>query len=204
MIPFTQVQTAIYDALTPALAPAPVVDQAGPNQVFPYATIGEFVAGHNDTLGERAIDLDVTVHLWSREQGMQECQLLMKKAINALDRKALPATGFQWVTTIWQFGQTLRESDGVTRHGILRFQVMTFEPPAAPIPPATELSGTVSTSGNLSVLWKTGDKFIPEVEGKMITIGAASYTITDYLSEIQVYVTPHPPYAASAAYTITF
>ena len=127
MLPLSEVQTALFNALVPALAPVPVLDQAGPNQEYPYATIGEFVGGHDDTLGEQAVNLDVTVHLWSRERGMQECQQLMTAAKNALDRQRLPASGFQWVTTIWTDAQTLRESDGRTRHGILRFQVMTFE-----------------------------------------------------------------------------
>ena len=126
MLPLSEVQTALYNALVPALAPVPVLDQAGPNQEYPYATIGEFVGGHDDTLAEQAVNLDVTVHLWSRERGMRECQQLMTAAKNALDRQRLPATGFQWVTTIWLYAQTLREPDGRTRHGILRFQVQTF------------------------------------------------------------------------------
>jgi hypothetical protein len=127
MLPLTEVQTAIFTALTPALAPVPVVDHAGPNQEYPYCTIGEFVAGHADTLGEQAVNMDVTVHLWSRQPGMQECQQLMTLAKDTLDRAVLPVTGFQWVTAIWQYAQTLREPDGETRHGILRFQVMTFD-----------------------------------------------------------------------------
>ena len=127
MLPLTEVQTAIYNALTPALAPVPVIDHAGPNQEYPYCTVGEFVGGHDDTLRDQAVNLDVTVHVWSRQPGMQECQQLMTKAKDTLDRARLPATGFQWVTTIWTYAQTLREPDGETRHGILRFQVMTFK-----------------------------------------------------------------------------
>ena len=127
MLPLSEVQTAIYAALAPVLAPVPVLDQAGPNQEYPYCTIGEFVGGHDDTLREQAVNLDVTVHLWSREPGMQQCQQLMTLAKDALDRARLPATGFQWVTTIWLYAQTLREPDGETRHGILRFQVLTFQ-----------------------------------------------------------------------------
>lgn len=126
MLPLAEVQKAFFDALTPVLAPVPVLDQAGPNQEFPYATIGEFIGGQTDTLNEQAIDLEVTVHVWSRQPGMQQCELLMTQAKDALDRKVLPAVGFQWVTTIWNYAQTLREADGVTRHGILRFRVMTF------------------------------------------------------------------------------
>lgn len=126
MLPLSEVQTAIYAALTPALAPVPVLDLAGPDQEFPYCTIGEFIAEHDDPLVEQAVDMEITVHVWSRERGMQECQQIMAAAKDALDRQRLPASGFQWVDTIWIHAQTMRDADGVTRHGILRFRVMTF------------------------------------------------------------------------------
>ena len=137
MLPLAAVQKAIFDALTAALAPVPVLDLAGPNQVYPYCTIGEFTGGQSDTLTEQAVDLEVTVHLWSRQPGMQEVQTLMETAKNALDRQRLPAAGFHWVDTIWIFAQTLRDIDGQTRHGVLRFRILTFE--------AQPLGASVST-----------------------------------------------------------
>lgn len=197
MLPLSEVQTAIYDALTPALAPVPVVDFAGPNQPYPYATIGEFIAAPADTLAEQGADMELTVHLWSRQPGMQECQQMMTLAKDTLDRAVLPADGFQWVTTIWQNGQTLREPDGLTRHGILRFRVMTFE--AAEV---LQLAGTVNTNGTDSVVWGSGDKFTSDVQGKTITIAGADYTIVTYFSAIQVMVDPPVPTLAGAAYVI--
>ena len=127
MLPLAEVQTQLYGALTAALAPVPVVDYAGPNQEYPYATIGEFIAAPADTLAEQGADMELTVHLWSREPGMQECQQMMTATRDALDRQRFAAGGFHWVDTIWQNGQTLREPDGLTRHGILRFRVLTFQ-----------------------------------------------------------------------------
>jgi hypothetical protein len=126
MLPLSEVQTAIFAALTAALAPVPVQDQAGPNQVYPYVTLGELIGEQFDTLGEEAADIEMTVHVWSRQAGMQECQQLMAAAKDALHRKRLPASGFQWVDTIWEYAQTLRDPDGMTRHGILRFRVGVF------------------------------------------------------------------------------
>lgn len=127
MLPLTEVQAAFFDALKPALDPVPVLDCAGPNQTFPYVTIGEFIGEQLDTLNEQALDLELTVHVWSRQAGMQECQQLMTRVKDALDRQRLPAAGFQWVDTIWEYAQTLREPDGLTRHGILRFRIPTFQ-----------------------------------------------------------------------------
>ena len=127
MLPLAAVQKSLFDALTAALAPVPVLDFAGPNQSYPYCTIGEFTGGQSDTIGEQAVDLEVTVHLWSRQPGMQEVQTLMETAKDALDRARLPAAGFHWVDTIFIFAQTLRDIDGQTRHGVLRFRILTFE-----------------------------------------------------------------------------
>src|SRR4029079_5526791 len=126
MLPLSEIQTAIYAALVPALAPVPVLDYAGPNQAFPYVTIGEIIGSQVDTLGEQAADLEITVHSWSRQPGMQETQQLMTACKNALVRQRLTIAGAQWVDTIWTYAQTLREPDGETRHGILRFTVQVF------------------------------------------------------------------------------
>lgn len=125
MLPLAAVQKAVFDALTSAL-PVPVLDQAGPNQAFPYVTIGEFIGGESDALIEEGVDLELTVHVWSRQPGMQECGELMEAAKGALDRQRFDVAGFQWVDTIWNYAQTLRDPDGKTRHGILRFRVLTF------------------------------------------------------------------------------
>jgi hypothetical protein len=108
MLPLSAVQATFFETLTPALAPVPVLDQAGPNQLFPYVTIGEMIATEADGLTFQSIPLSLTVHVWSRQPGMLECQQLMTLAKDTLDRKSFPATGFQWVTTIWEYAQTLR------------------------------------------------------------------------------------------------
>ncbi len=128
MLPISEVQTALYTALTAALAPVPVLDLAGPDQRFPYCTMGEFTATPDDPVtAEQGVDLDMTLHVWSRQPGMQEIQQLMQTAKDALHHKQLAVTGFQWVTTVWEMAQTMRDIDGVTRHGVMRFRILTFQ-----------------------------------------------------------------------------
>lgn len=126
MLPIAAAQQAVYNALQEALAPVPVLDEAGPNQSYPYVSIGEFIGGHADTLNAEAADLEITVHVWSRQAGMQECSELMEAAKVALHRVPLAIAGAQWVDTIWNYAQTLRDPDGRTRHGVLRFRILTF------------------------------------------------------------------------------
>jgi hypothetical protein len=128
MLPISEVQTALYTALTAALAPVPVLDLAGPDQRFPYFTMGEFTATPDDPITpEQGVNIDMMLHAWSRQPGMQEIQQLMQTAKDALHHKKLAVTGFQWVETVWEMAQTLRDMDGVTRHGVMRFRIMTFQ-----------------------------------------------------------------------------
>ena len=135
MLPLSEVQAAVYTALVPALAPVPVLDYAGPNQTYPYCTIGELTAEHNDTLGEEGSALEVMVHLWSRQLGMLELQTMMAAAEAALHREKLTLSGaLQCVAAVLEYSATLRDADGVTRHGVMRFRVMVFEAAAVPLP----------------------------------------------------------------------
>src|SRR4051794_25679466 len=120
MLPLSAVQTQVWEILVPALAPVPVLDLAGPNQEYPYITLGEFVAAGADVLDSEAVNLDLTVHVWSRQKGMQECEQLMQTAKDALHGRRWPASAFWWVDTEWLYGQTMRDPDGLTRHGVLR------------------------------------------------------------------------------------
>lgn len=123
------VQKAIFHALQPALGSVQVVDQAGANQAFPYCTIGEFIGEPADTLANHGADFELAIHIWSRALGMNECQTLMDTVVRTLHDQKLPFPGIDWVMVAMRFfqAQTLREIDGRTRHGIVRFRVMTFE-----------------------------------------------------------------------------
>lgn len=128
MLPMSEVQTAIYTALTAAVAPVKVLDLAGPDERFPYFTMGEFTGTPDDPVTpEQGVNMDLTLHVWSRQPGMQEIQGLMQTAKDTLHYKTFPVTGFEWVQTVWEFAQTLRDLDGVTRHGVLRFRISTFQ-----------------------------------------------------------------------------
>jgi hypothetical protein len=58
---------------------------------------------------------------------VRETALLMAQITDLLDRWKPAGSGFQWVDTIYEQSQTLRDIDGVTRHGILSFRVLTFQ-----------------------------------------------------------------------------
>jgi hypothetical protein len=128
MLSFAAIQSATYGKLKPALAPVRVLDQAGPDEFYPFVTLGEFSAGGvADILDHQAIDVEMTIHVWSRQLGMRECEQLMEIVKAALHAQPLTLATAQWVMTTLIYAQTLRDPDGLTRHGVLRFRVMTFE-----------------------------------------------------------------------------
>ena len=128
MLPLSEVQTALYAALAAACSPVPVLDHAGPDQEYPFVTLGEITAEQLDHLANEATGLDVFVHVWSRQPGMKEIQQIMTAAAAAVHRRTftLATAGNQCVSARWQFSQTLRDADGVTRHGVMRFRVELF------------------------------------------------------------------------------
>lgn len=126
MLPLDDIQGAIYHALTLALAPIPVRDHVHRDQAYPYTTIGEMSATPDDALTARGNDIELTVHHWSRQPEMAEIQNMMQRAYSALHYKRFRMEGAQWVQTVYVIAQTLRDIDGVTRHGIMRFRVSVF------------------------------------------------------------------------------
>ncbi len=127
MLPLHEIQRAIYDKLVPVLAPVPVLDNAGPDQSFPYVTIGEFISLPQDTLDKAGVNSELTVHTWSRQLGMAETSGLMAAVWDTLHRQDLSFPTCQFVAMRCENAQTMRDADGRTRHGIVRVIVGTFQ-----------------------------------------------------------------------------
>lgn len=124
--PFGDVQRAFYEVLTAALAPVPVLDDHPTNELFPYITIGVLNSLPDECLIEQGAEIGMQVDVWSIQPGMQETQYLMSSIIEALQHRKLILQGDQWVDTRWEMGDVIRDPDGRTRHGVLRFNVSTW------------------------------------------------------------------------------
>ena len=134
------VQAAIVAALKAASA---VTDQlaAGAGSVydhvpedagFPFVTVGESAARPFDGKGEGGkgedgMDQQVTIHCWSRQRGMKEAKAIMAAVVAALDRQSLALSGHSLVDIAFLFSDSLLDPDGLTRHGVQRFRVLTQE-----------------------------------------------------------------------------
>jgi len=127
MLPLHEMQKAVFDKLVPVLAPVPVLDNAGPNQTYPYVTLGEFIGLPQDTLDKVGVNTELTIHSWSRQLGMAEISELMTAVWDTLHRQDLTLQTCQFVAMRCDNAQTLRDADGRTRHGIVRVVIQTFQ-----------------------------------------------------------------------------
>lgn len=128
------VQQAIYAALAADAAvkalvgdPARLYDHVPDTPTFPYVEIGETFAGEFDTKSWDGMDQDVVLHVWSRARGKKETKQIMGAIHDVLNKQTLTVTGQNFILCQFTFGQVIDDPDGLTRHGIARYRVLTHE-----------------------------------------------------------------------------
>lgn len=125
-------QQAIYtrlsgDATLTSTLGAQVYDHVPEGAAFPYVTIGEVTEGPNDTMGKTGRDITITLHHWSQAKGMKQVHQLHNRVDELLDRWAPTVAGWETVEMLLEFYDTLRDPDGVTRHGVSRYRVYVHQ-----------------------------------------------------------------------------
>lgn len=105
--------------------PARVHDDATPNAVFPYATLGRVESRAADASERDAIEHAVTLHVWSRYGGRAEAIDVVAALRGALHHADLPVAGRRLVLLLVQFTDVFRAGDGRTTHGVLRLRAVT-------------------------------------------------------------------------------
>ena len=114
-------QKAVYTALTGAgVAGGRVYDDAPANPTFPYVQIGETQPIPDDVSpGDEGSVETITLHVWSRERGQKETKQIFSAIYDALHQKSLAVTGRASALAWIRNSRSIRDPDGITRHGIL-------------------------------------------------------------------------------------
>jgi hypothetical protein len=99
-----------------------VFDSHPDPQVFPYVTIGDGYANSFSTFDRVGEEVYSNVHVWSRYKGFKESQDIAQDVHRLLSQKHVDVDGFGTVACFFEASDTLRDSDGITRHLILRFR----------------------------------------------------------------------------------
>lgn len=118
-------QTAIYERLsTDAALTAKVTgvfDFAPENQAFPYVVVGADTGTDGSTFGADGQNVAAMIHTWSQYQGFAEVKAIHSIILQALTAP-LPVNGWTALTLVCDLDQALVDSDGITRHGVLRIR----------------------------------------------------------------------------------
>ena len=98
---------------------AGVYDEVIEGSSYPFVAIGEETAVDYGTK-----DVDGGEFTVSQYTGAKETKNIMDRINDLLHDSSLSVTGFNLVNLRFEFSDILRDPDGVTRHGVMRFRAI--------------------------------------------------------------------------------
>ena len=122
-------QTTLYttlssdNTLTSTLG-AGVYDEVLEGASYPFVSLGEETAvdyGTKDLVGG---ETTINIHIWSQYKGAKETKEIMDRIHDLLHDSNLTVIGFNLINLRFEFSDILRDPDGVTRHGVMRFRAI--------------------------------------------------------------------------------
>ncbi len=122
-------QSTIYstlnndNTLTSTLG-AGVFDEVTEGTTYPFVAIGEDTVTDFGTKTEDGGQFTINIHVWSQYTGSKETKNIMDRIHDLLHDSNLSVTGFNLVNLRFEFSDILRDPDGITRHGVMRFRAI--------------------------------------------------------------------------------
>ena len=104
-----------------------VFDDVPEGTPYPYIVIGEETAANNGTKTLDGIEHTLTIHAWSQYRGRREIKEIMQSIYENLHNTDISIAGASLVNIRQEFNTTLSETDGITRHGVMRFRAVVFD-----------------------------------------------------------------------------
>lgn len=102
---------------------APYQPEGAPNDAFPYCLIGDATISPFDTDDTLGGIVTVTIHFWSRAKGAKQVKGLMDEAYSLLHRASISKVGYNVLDCLFEFGESMDDPDGVTKHGVQRYRL---------------------------------------------------------------------------------
>lgn len=121
-------QSAVYSALnveaiTTTLS-CGVYDEVVEGNTYPFITLGEETTIDYSTKTETGSETTINIHIWSRYKGSKQTKEIMDKVHDLLHDVNLSVTGFSLINLRFEYSDILRDPDGITRHGVMRFRAI--------------------------------------------------------------------------------
>ena len=91
---------------------------------LPYVTVGEDTMLDYSTKDLTGSEITTNLHIWSSYRGSKEVKQIMDRVHTLLHDSNLTVTGRNLVNLRAEFSDVLRDPDGITRHGVMRFRAI--------------------------------------------------------------------------------
>jgi hypothetical protein len=116
----------IADApLTSLLGGEKIYDEPPRDAALPYVTLGEDAVSDGSTATESGDEHALTLHVWSRQGGHREAQMIAGALLEALADASLAPEGHRFANLRFIAADVRREADGRTYHGVVRLRALT-------------------------------------------------------------------------------
>ena len=125
-----QLQSAIYTALNVSAITntlnCGVYDEVIEGNSYPFITLGEETAIDYSTNNLVGAETTINIHIWSRYKGSKQTKEIMDKVHDLLHDVSLTVSGVNLINLRFEFSDIMRDPDGITRHGVMRFRAITL------------------------------------------------------------------------------
>ncbi|MFF9639388.1 DUF3168 domain-containing protein [Streptomyces bacillaris] len=134
--PMLAVQGAVVQRLKGDSALSALVDAVYdylPEDVpYPFVQVGEAIETPRNSHDRYGRETVITLHVWSKYRGYAQAHRIAAQVVALLDHQPLTVSGLDHIATRFEFSQTLTDPEppGDIRHVVLRFRVVTEQPPA--------------------------------------------------------------------------
>jgi hypothetical protein len=122
-------QSAIYSSLSndntlTQVLGAGVFDEVTEGATYPFVALGEETAVDYSTKNLVGGETTINIHIWSQYKGSKETKNIMDKIHDLLHDSNLTVSGFNLINLRFEYSDIMRDPDGVTRHGVMRFRAI--------------------------------------------------------------------------------
>jgi len=124
-------QGTVYTALTgnnpltTALGGSKIYDFVPEGTTFPYVKVGDQTMVDDGTKDKKGSDFTLMIHTFSRYRGSKEIKNIMSLVYDVLHESSLSVSG-AFNNMRFEFSDIIKESDGLTTHGVQRFRVFVL------------------------------------------------------------------------------